>query len=162
LAEVCNRWEQTAQSSEIATMIIRIGMVLDGQGGALSKMLPIFKLGLGGKLGSGKQYVSWIHLEDLVKIILWGIDNESATGIYNGVAPAPLTNHEFTKALGKALHRPTVLPAPSPFVKLMLGELSTLLLSGQRVVPQKLLDSGFKFTYPDINSALQNICPKQV
>jgi len=161
LAEVCKRWELAALEQNIESMkaiIIRIGLVLDGNGGALEKMVRPFKLGLGGKLGSGNQYMSWIHLDDLVKIFIWAMQTPGVDGIYNGVAPHPVTNEEFTVKFGEAMRRPTILPVPSLALKLALGEMSSLLLEGQRVLPDRLIKSGFQFNYDQLDLCLRDIC----
>lgn len=156
LAQLCVDWEKAANNEIAKTIVFRIGLVL-GDGGALDKMLPIFKAGLGGILGSGQQYMSWIHLHDLVKQIEFLIFNDTKYSVYNCVSPSPITNKEFTKALGSALKRPVVLPAPSFALKIALGEMSALVLNGQRVQPKSFIEEGFDFKYSTIDSALASI-----
>ena len=133
-------------------------MVLGHDGGALEKMLPPFQLGVGGKLGSGTQWMSWIHIHDLVEMMVFSIENSSADGIYNAVSPNPVSNSEFTKILGQELKRPTLFPVPKFILKIVLGELSELLLSSQRVISKKISDRGFKFKYPQVQEALKEVC----
>ncbi len=159
LADTCRAWEAaTSKASErgIRVVLLRTGLVLDGQGGALAKMLPIFRLGLGGRLGSGKQYMSWIALPDLVAAIRHILSHESIAGPVNATSSHPVTNAEFTRALGHLLSRPTILPVPAFALRLMLGEMAdALLLSGARVIPERLEESGFTFRYPVIEPALK-------
>ena len=159
LADVCAAWEEAASPVEdagIRTVLLRSGIVLSRRGGALAKQLPLFKLGLGGRLGSGRQYVSWITLEDEVAAILHAIDDDACRGPVNLTAPSPVTNAELTHALGRALHRPTALAVPAPALRLALGRemADELLLGGQRVVPGVLGACGFTFRHPDIDAAL--------
>ncbi len=164
LARLCADWEAAAQPARdagIPVTHIRIGVILGRNGGALKKMLPPFKMGLGGPLGSGSQYFSWIHIEDLVQLFLFVLGKPEARGAFNGTAPEPVTNKEFTKTLGKVLSRPTILPAPAFGVKLALGEVADVLLTGQRAVPRRALDEGFHFSYPDLEGALRNILGKK-
>ncbi len=159
LADVCAAWEEAASPVEdagIRTVLLRSGIVLSRRGGALAKQLPLFKLGLGGRLGSGRQYVSWITLEDEVAAILHAIDDDACRGPVNLTAPSAVTNAELTHALGRALHRPTALAVPGPALRLALGRemADELLLGGQRVVPGVLSSCGFTFRHPDIDTAL--------
>ena len=155
LAELCQDWEKEAQKAqEVRVNCLRIGLVLGKGGGALSKMLPPFKLGLGGRLGSGRQWMSWISRDDLCGLILHILTTDSP-GPYNGTAPAPVTNQEFTRALGAAVGRPALLPAPGFALKLALGEMSELLLTGQKVLPAKARASGYVFQHPDLATALK-------
>ena len=159
--ELCAAWERAAlqaQSAETRVCLMRIGVVLDRGGGALAKMLPAFRLGAGGRLGSGRHWFPWIHREDIVGVVEWLLGQPGASGAYNCSAPNPVTNAEFTRALGVALGRPTVLPVPAPALKLLLGELSELLLVSDRMVPQRLLEQGFRFRYPELGPALAAIC----
>ena len=161
LAELVAEWEaegQKASEHGMRTVLVRSGLVLSGQGGALKKMLLPFKLGIGGKLGSGNQYFSWVSLPDIVNVYAYVLANE-VEGVINGTAPNPVTNAEYTKALGRALHRPTLLPTPSFGVKLLFGgELTDeLLLSGQRVVPATLKARGFEFQQATIEDAFEHI-----
>lgn len=160
-SQLCQEWESEAQQAEalgIRTSYLRTGVVLGKNGGALSKMLPPFKFGLGGPMGSGQQWMSWIHRDDIVGIILHVMDNKSIQGAVNGTAPTPVTNKAFSQALGKVLNRPAFLPLPSFVVKLLMGKMGEeLLLSGQRVIPQKALQTQYAFRYPDLPSALKEI-----
>lgn len=159
LPEVCQEWETSARgvnNKGIRTAQLRIGIVLSPKGGALVQMLTPFKMGVGGKLGSGQQYMSWIALEDLVEIILFVLKDNSLEGPINTVSPFPVTNSEFTRALGQVLHRPTLFPVPSIMARLAFGEMAdALLLASTRVLPEKLLKSGFEFRYPQLASALR-------
>ena len=160
LARVCCQWEGEALRAEkygVRVVLIRTGVVLGRDGGALAQMLPPFKFGLGGRLGSGNQYMSWIHRDDLCRIMIWAAENDQAHGPINSVAPTPVTNREFTRALAKAVARPALLPIPGFLLKLLLGEFATVLLSSQRVLPKALQKNGFRFHYPDISSALANL-----
>jgi uncharacterized protein (TIGR01777 family) len=134
---------------------VRAGLVLSGDGGALAKLLPIFKTGTGGRVGSGRQWYSWIHITDAVGIYLLALDR--IDGAINATAPNPTRNAEFTEALGRALHRPAALPAPPFMLKLALGEGATIVLEGQRVVPARAQAEGYAFSYPDLEGALQQI-----
>lgn len=160
LADVCNAWESEAQAAErlgIRVVRLRIGVVLSKDGGALARMLLPFKLGVGGIIGSGKQYWSWIGLNDLIRVITFCLENEAVSGAVNAVSPHPMTNYDFTKALGKVLHRPTVFPMPACAAKLALGEMANdLLLSSARVEPEKLLSLGFQFAQPELIPCLQH------
>ena len=131
--------------------------MLSTKGGALGKMLPPFKMGVGGPLGTGKQWMPWIHIDDLVGAIRFIIDNEALMGAVNGTAPNPVTNADFSKALGKALHRPAFAPAPAFAIKLAFGEMAEILLEGQRVLPAKLLEAGYEFQHPEVLAALRDI-----
>lgn len=157
--DLCKAWEDAANEAKNKTRvcILRTGVVLDRDGGALKKMLLPFQLGLGGRLGTGKQWFSWIHREDLVGMIIFLIENEKCDGVYNGTAPNPVTNREFTCALGVALNRPTLFAMPGILLKILMGNMSELLLNGQRVLPKNALNAGFKFKYPTIGMALKSI-----
>ncbi len=159
LAEVCTAWEQAAASAVeagIRVVHLRFGMVLSGRGGALPRMLPVFRLGLGGPLGMGRNWMSWIALEDAVGVMLYAMDARRMKGAVNVVAPNPVQNRDFARALGAALHRPAILPAPAFAIKLLLGEMGReLLLSSSRVTPQRLEQKGFTWRYPDIDEALK-------
>lgn len=155
--DVCARWENLANrcaSEQTRVAIVRIGIVLSANGGALAKMLLPFKLGLGGPISDGAQYMSWIHIEDLVALFDHLLKLPSASGIYHGTAPMAVTNQQFTKLLGERLHRPTWFRVPRLILKLALGEMSDLLLYGQQVYPQRVLDSGFTYQYPQLRQAL--------
>ncbi|HSM26910.1 MAG TPA: TIGR01777 family oxidoreductase [Thioalkalivibrio sp.] len=158
--DLCEQWENEALKAEslgVRVCLVRTGVVLDRDGGALAKMLPPFKMGAGGRLGSGEHYFPWIHRADIVGIYQWLVANEKASGPYNAGAPNPVTNAEFTRALGSALKRPTVLPMPEPVLRLLFGEMSEILLVSNRMMPTRLLDEGFKFRYPELKQALQAI-----
>ncbi len=162
LADVCHAWEAAASAvpeAGIRTAFARTGIVLSAEGGALAKQLPLFRLGVGGRLGSGKQWTSWISIDDEVAGILAILDQTSLAGPINLTAPSPVTNAEFTRALGHALHRPAVLPVPVPALKVALGSelVDEALTASQRVEPTVLLASGFRFTDPEINEGLASI-----
>ena len=158
LPEVCVEWEKaTALATEKGIRVVntRFGVILDAHGGALAKMLPPFRMGIGGRIGSGKQWMSWIALDDVVGGIKFALTNETLSGPVNFVAPNPVTNSEFTKALGKALSRPTLFPIPAFGVRLVFGEMGdALLLSSQRVKPVSLEASGYRFQYSNLDGAL--------
>jgi len=159
LSGVCDQWEKSTQSAQkagIRIIHLRFGVVLSPKGGALAKMLLPFKLGLGGPIGSGKQMMSWIALDEIPQIIKHLIESENISGAVNIVSPGAVSNGEFTKVLGKVIHRPTIFPLPSFAVKSLFGEMGeTLLLGGQKVVPKKLMDSGYVFKYPSLEEALR-------
>ncbi len=160
LAGVCRDWEDSTAELDKMGMrrpIIRTGVVLDKNGGALPRMVMPVKMFVGGPLGSGKQYFPWIHLQDEVAAIRWLIDNLNAHGVYNLSAPKPLTNKEFTQAIGKVLGRPTFMPVPAFAMQTMFGEMSTLLLDGQREVPARLIKEGFKFKFVEAEAALRDV-----
>ena len=160
LADTCVDWEREAKAIEdagIRLCILRIGIVMSLQGGALARMLPIFKSGLGGRLGNGRQYFPWIHIQDLVSMISWAIENENARGIYNATAPVPVTNREFTRQLSVALSRPAFLPVPAFALRLALGEFATSLFDSQKVVPQAAKRDGFKFRFNELDECLSNL-----
>jgi uncharacterized protein (TIGR01777 family) len=158
LAGVVADWEREALAapSRTRTVVTRTGVVLSPGGGALGKMLPFFRLGVGGPVAGGKQYVSWIHLDDLVGAILHCLDGP-IDGAVNLTAPKPVTNAEFSRALGRALHRPAVLPVPAAGLKLLYGEMATIVVTGQRVVPGKLEQDGYVFAHPDVDEALRDV-----
>ncbi len=159
--EVCSEWENEAEKArEFGARVImpRIGVVLTKDGGALEKMLTPFKFGVGGTVGSGEQYMSWIAIDDLINLLVFAIENENLSGAVNAVAPNPATNETFTNTLGKVLNRPTFIPVPSFGIKLLFGEMGeTLLLEGCRVVPKKLQEAGFEFEFPDLENALKHV-----
>lgn len=160
--QLCADWENTAleaENSGVRVCRIRTGLVLDNGGGLLAKMLPAFKLGLGGRLGDGKQWMSWIHRRDWLAIVDLLLNNPELRGAFNATAPHPVTNSEFTACLAKQLRRPALLPIPASALKLLLGEMSELVLGSQRVIPKRLLDQGFEFQFPTLESALQQILP---
>jgi uncharacterized protein (TIGR01777 family) len=161
LAEVCVEWEREAAAARklgIRVVSIRTGIVLGAGGGALAKMLTPFKLGLGSPLGSGQQYMPWIHIDDLVELMLFAAANPNMIGPVNGVAPHPVTNREFTKTLGRVLGRPTFMPAVPPIaLKVLIGEFGQVLLDSQRAVPKAALGAGFTFQFPELEPALHEI-----
>jgi len=159
LASVCVEWEDATESAHakgIRVIKARFGVILSPDGGALKKMLPPFRIGVGGRLGSGKQWMSWIALDDVVGALRFVLDHETLSGPVNFVAPNPVTNAEFTKTLGKILSRPTLLPVPEFAARLAFGEMAdALLLSSQRVAPERLQRAGYEFEYPDLAGALK-------
>ncbi len=160
LAQVCMAWEDEAKrAAEADTRVVtlRIWVVLGRDGGALAQMLRPFRLGLGGRLGNGNQYMSWVHIEDLVNMILHAAENRDLHGPLNGVSPAPLTNREFTRTLAGILHRPAILPVPGSILRAALGEFATVLTASQRVIPEKAARAGFVFSFPDLSGALADI-----
>jgi len=164
LAEVCGEWEAAADPAREAGIRVahpRIGLVLSPKGGALGATLPIFKLGLGGKIGSGRQYWSWVAIDDVVGAIIHSLTNETVSGPVNVGSPNPLTSAEYTKILGSVLNRPTVFPLPAPAARLMLGEVAdALLLVSQRMEPAKLKETGYEFRYPELEGALRHLLGK--
>lgn len=159
-AQLCGAWEETAQRAEelgIRVVLLRTGLVLAREGGFLQRLLPPFKLGLGGPLGSGRQWMPWIHLADQIALIDFLLQHEQASGPYNACAPQPVRNRQFSQALGRALGRPAVLPAPAFVLRLLLGELSGLLLGGQRALPIRLQQAGFSFRFTHLDAALEDI-----
>ena len=164
LAEVCVEWEKaTALATEKGIRVVnaRFGVILDANGGALAKMLPPFRMGIGGKIGSGRQWMSWIALDDVIGALKFALANETVKGPVNFVAPNPVRNSEFTRTLGKALSRPTLFPIPAFGVRLLFGEMGeALLLGGQRVEPERLKSSGYEFQYSQLESALRGVLQK--
>ena len=157
LAETCQAWESSALRAEslgVRVVRLRIGVVLERGGGALAKMLPPFRLGLGGPLGSGRQWMSWVHRDDVVGLIRWALANGQVYGALNATAPQPVTMRDFTDALGRVLHRPSWLPVPAFALRLLLGEMSEMLLTGQRVVPSAARRLGYAFAHPSLDAAL--------
>ena len=160
LAQVCVAWEAEAQrASQLGLRVARLrsGVVLDPRGGALAQMLLPFRLGLGGPVAGGHQYVSWIHPEDLVRLIITILEGPGWSGAVNGTAPEPVTNRELARALGRALHRPAVLPVPGALLRIRYGEMATLLTSGARVLPAKALVHGYAFSHPSLDEALAGL-----
>ncbi len=155
LANLCKEWESIAKNKPRATrlLIVRIGIVLAKDGGALGKMLPIFRAGLGGPIGDGKQWMSWIHRTDLCKLINESVKNSAWSGVVNGVAPNPVRMNEFSNSLGQVLGRPSLIAVPGPILKLILGDGARVVLEGQNVQPQRLKKLKFKFSFPKINDA---------
>ncbi len=155
--ELCAAWETAAERAEklgIRVCIIRIGLVMGPGGGMLKRMVPGFKLGLGGRLGSGRQWMSWVSLQDLVEMIVYLMDHETLGGVFNATAPNPVRNSEFTSELATVLKRPAKVPVPAAALKLALGEMSQLMLAGQRVIPARLQQAGFTFRHPTLREAL--------
>ncbi len=161
-AQLCRDWESAAL--DLATLgprvsLLRTGIVLARDGGSLQRMLPPFRLGAGGPFGDGRHWMSWIHCDDLVALIVWLLDR-GGEGAYNGTAPAPVTNAEFARTLGEAVHRPTLLRLPAVALRLGFGEMADLLLVSQRVIPQRAVQEGFRFRYPELRQALAAILPR--
>ena len=156
LAHLCEQWEAAAAAKPVATrlVVVRIGIVLGPDGGALGKMLPVFRLGFGGPVGSGRQWMSWIHRTDLCQLIGKALEDRSWSGVVNGVAPEPVSMASFALALGNALGRPSLLPVPGPILKLLLGDGARVVLEGQHVASERLPKLGFSFQYPDLPQAL--------
>lgn len=160
LARLCAQWEEAAVEGEklgIRVVPLRFGIVLSHAGGFLGKVLPQFKAGFGGTFGSGRQYMSWIHLDDLVEVIAVSLVDSRFAGAVNAVAPEPVTNKQFAKALGSVLRRPSIVPVPSMALKIAVGDGADALLAGQRVRPARLASLGFRYQYPEISEALSNI-----
>jgi uncharacterized protein (TIGR01777 family) len=161
LAEVVRRWEEAtgpAQAAGVRVVSPRIGVVLSRDGGALSKMLLPFRMGVGGKIGSGEQWMSWITMTDLVRILLRGLDDELMSGVYNTVTPQPVRNRHFVRALGAALHRPAILPMPGFVIRGLFGQMGVeTILGSERVIPVRLQDAEFRFEYPDLEMALERV-----
>ncbi len=161
LGETCNSWEQAADKFSgigVRTVKIRTGVVLSKEGGALSKLLLPVKLGLASAIGTGKQYMPWIHLDDLCDIYIQAIEDQALSGAYNAVAPEPITNKEFTRKMAQALHKPFWFPNIPAFVmKMLLGEMSTMLLKGSRVSSEKIQAAGYTFQFPELESALKDV-----
>jgi uncharacterized protein len=158
LGKVCQNWENAAQKvTETGTrlVILRLGIVLGKEGGAIAKMLTPFQLFVGGPIGTGKQWVSWINREDLVNLIIYSLKNAQVSGVLNATAPNPVTMSELAQTLGKVLNRPAIFPVPEFVLKLLLGEGAQVVLEGQKVLPKRTLETGFKFDYPEIKSALE-------
>ncbi|WP_416885619.1 TIGR01777 family oxidoreductase [Marinospirillum sp.] len=159
--QLCAQWEAAAQqaaSTSTRVCLVRTGVVLGQGGGSMKKMLPAFRFGLGGPLGSGQHWFPWIHLEDMARIYLWLLEQPQAQGVYNAAAPVPVRNVDFTRALGKALKRPAWIPMPEKVLHLLFGEMAELLLVSAKMQPQRLQKAGFDFRYPQLPEALQEIC----
>lgn len=160
LAEVCMAWEREAMRAEefgVRVVCVRTGVVLGKAGGALAQMLPLFRMGLGGRLGSGHQHMSWSHIDDLVGIMLHAAEQEGISGPVNGVAPVPVTNREFIRILAQVLQRPAIFPVPAFVLRLALGEFASVLLASQRVMPEKISQAGYRFVFPTLNEGLADI-----
>lgn len=159
-SELCFAWEEAAQRAEelgIRVVLMRTAPVLAHEGGMLARLLPPFRLGLGGRMGNGRQWMPWIHIEDEVGLIDFLLQHEECSGPYNASAPNPVRNAEFARTLGRVLHRPTLLPAPACVLRLALGEMSGLLLGGQHLQPQRTLDAGYEFRFPELEAALTDL-----
>jgi len=160
LATVCKKWEEEALKAEtlgIRVVALRFGVVLASDGGALQQMLMPYRFFAGGPVGSGRQWLSWIHIDDLIKVIKYSLNNNTLEGPVNTVAPQPVTSKDFSRILGEVLHRPSWFPVPGAMMRLAFGEMADMLLYGQRVIPEKLLRSGFEFQYSDLRQALENL-----
>jgi uncharacterized protein len=159
LAGVVSAWEQEAFKADPACRVVvtRTGVVLSPSGGALAKMLPFFRAGIGGPVAGGRQYVPWVHIDDVVAALLFCLDNADAAGAVNVTAPRPVDNAELSKALGHALHRPAVLPVPALALKLLYGEMSEIVTTGQRAIPRRLEELGFSFSQSEIEPALRDV-----
>jgi uncharacterized protein (TIGR01777 family) len=159
LSTLCQDWEKATDGLPAHTrkIIFRTSVVLDSNGGALAKMLPPFKMGVGGIIGNGRQMMSWIHIEDLISLYLLAIKDQNINGIYNACSPNPVSNKEFTKALGSALHRPTLFPVPTIALNVLFGEMSSIILDSQAVVSTKLNTDIYKFKYSNISEALKSL-----
>lgn len=163
LAETCLDWENEARVVEelgVRLCIFRVGIVMSLDGGALAEMLPVFKSGLAGRLGSGRQYFPWVHIEDLVSMVRWAIDNESASGVYNACSPNPVTNREYTRQLAATLRRPAFLRAPKFALRAVLGEFANSLFESQRVVPAAAMRDGFEFQFSELDECLAELFKK--
>lgn len=160
LAQVCIEWERESRRAEdlgVRVTLLRTGVVLGRDGGALQQMLPPFKAGVGGPVGSGEQWVSWIHIDDLTSLIAFALRQPRLSGPLNGTSPNPVRNSGFAKSLGSALHRPSLVPVPAFGLRLMFGEMATVVLGSQRVLPEAALKAGYSFEYPELLPALQQI-----
>jgi uncharacterized protein (TIGR01777 family) len=159
LGELCVAWEREAEPAATQARVVwlRTGLVLHPDGGALGGMLPPFRLGVGGRLGSGRQYMPWIHLDDWVSLVVWAMTTADARGALNGTAPNPVTNAEFTRALASAIHRPAIFPVPGFALRILLGEFADSLLTGQRAIPARAEQLGFQFRFNDLASALSDL-----
>jgi uncharacterized protein (TIGR01777 family) len=160
LARICVAWEKSALTAVVAgvrAVLLRIGVVLAREGGALATMMTPFKLGMGGPVGSGKQWLPWVHRADVVGLALFALDNAAAHGPINATSPNPATNREFSKALGRALHRPAFMPVPGFAMRLRFGGVAEVILEGQRVLPKQALRLGYQFQFPDLDAALADI-----
>lgn len=159
-AQLCGAWEETAQRAEalgIRVVLVRTGLVLAADGGFLARLLLPFRLGLGGPVGDGRQWMPWIHLADQIALIDFLLQQEQASGPYNACAPEPVRNADFARALGRVLHRPALLPAPAFLLRMAFGELAGLLLGGQRALPARLQEAGFRFRFTDLDLALADL-----
>lgn len=161
---LCDDWEKAASpviDKGVRVCYSRTGVVVGAGGGFLQQMSVPFKLGVGGRVGHGRQYMPWVHRQDVVNAILWMLSVKSANGAYNVVSPTPVTNRTFTSTLAEVLRRPALIPVPAPVLRLTLGEMSRLLLTGQKAMPERLEQEGFRFTYPQLKPALQEALAKK-
>ncbi len=159
-SQLCIAWEETAQRAEamgIRVVLVRTGLVLSAEGGFLSRLLLPFKMGMGGPLGNGRQWMPWIHIKDQIALIDFLLQRNAASGPYNACAPNPVRNRDFAKTLGSVLHRPTFMPMPTLALKVLLGEMSLLLLGGQKAMPARLLEAGFTFQFTELRAALDDL-----
>lgn len=164
MADLCMQWEdatEAAVEAGVRTCRVRTGIALGKGGGALSKMLPFFRFFIGGPLGSGRQWMSWIHVDDLCGLYQFLLENPRANGAYNGTAPNPVTNKDLSRALGRVMHRPSALPVPTPMLRLTLGEIANMLVTGQRVLPRRAMEAGFQFEHPEVEEALRDVLGKK-
>jgi hypothetical protein len=160
LARVCVDWEAEAMKAVdagVRVVIARFGLILGRGGGALGQMLPAFRNYVGGNIGSGRQWMSWVHIDDVTGFIEFALENDSVEGRFNLTAPNPVKNREFAKILGKVMHRPSIFPVPGFVLKLALGEFGEVLLTGQKVIPRRTLEAGYRFRYDDLEGALRDI-----
>ena len=158
LAELCQHWEAETHGIEgVRTVQLRLGLVLSSRGGALAKMLLPFRLGLGGRIGNGQHWMSWLSIDDAVGTVHHILNTEALSGPVNAVSPEPTTNRTFTRTLGRALSRPTVLPLPAFVARIAFGELADALLASHRVVPERLLETGYRFEHPNLEGALRHL-----
>jgi uncharacterized protein (TIGR01777 family) len=159
-SRLCIAWEETAQRAEslgIRVVLVRTGLVLANEGGMLQRLLPPFKMGMGGPIGNGRQWMPWVHIEDQIALIDFLMSRDDARGPYNACAPSPVRNRDFAKTLASVLHRPSFMPMPAVALRVLLGELSILLLGGQRARPDRLQEAGFTFRFTDLRAALENL-----
>lgn len=159
-SRLCIAWEETAQRAEtlgIRVVLVRTGLVLANEGGMLQRLLPPFKMGMGGPIGNGRQWMPWVHIEDQIALIDFLMNRDDARGPYNACAPSPARNRDFAKTLASVLHRPSFMPMPAVALRVLLGELSILLLGGQRARPDRLQEAGFTFRFTDLRAALENL-----
>jgi uncharacterized protein (TIGR01777 family) len=159
-SRLCIAWEETAQRAEslgIRVVLVRTGLVLADEGGMLQRLLPPFKMGMGGPIGNGRQWMPWVHIEDQIALIDFLMSRDDARGPYNACAPSPVRNRDFAKTFASVLHRPSFMPMPAVALRVLLGELSILLLGGQRARPDRLQEAGFTFRFTDLRAALENL-----
>lgn len=159
-SQLCDAWEQEAHKASllgVRVVLLRIAPVLSAHGGMLQRLLPLYKMGLGGRLGSGQQWIPWIHLDDQVRIIDSLLQREDCSGVFNACAPEPVRNMQFAQTLAQTLHRPALIPTPAWALRLLLGEMSVLLLGGQHLAPRRLQEAGFTWQYPQLQQALHNL-----